>query len=212
MSSSMKTIGRITQLAPALAALALLGAAMSGAQDAPQPEVTPAAQMARHFQHEDALYAAKPTSGQTRTPAEAMALHFQHEDALHRARQEILGSSTGPSRADMIRGGALDRRYGNVWTRVSPAEFRTLVSAFGAEVTTTMTPQQARAELVRGPGLNRLAKQYEATAAPASSTGAADGFDWGDAGVGVGAAFGAMLLAAAGAIALRKRGRIVLHS
>src|SRR2546428_10069714 len=109
-------------------------------------------------------------------------------------------------------GGPLDSRYGNAWTRVPPAEFRPLVSAFGAEVTTTMTPRQARAERVRGPGLNRLAKRYGATAAPASSTGAADGFDWGDAGLGVAAAFGAMLLVAAGAIALRKRGRIVLHS
>jgi predicted CopG family antitoxin len=58
----------------------------SGAQASkPKPEVTPAVQMARHFQHEDALYAARPVTGQTRTPAQAMALHFQHEDALYRA-------------------------------------------------------------------------------------------------------------------------------
>jgi hypothetical protein len=83
-------IGRMTHLALAFAALVLLGAAGSGAQAAkPKPEVTPAVQMARHFQHEDALYAAKPVTSETRTPAQAMALHFQHEDALYRVRNEI---------------------------------------------------------------------------------------------------------------------------
>jgi hypothetical protein len=43
----------------------------------------------------------------------------------------------------------IDPGHGNAWTRVSPAEFRILVEAFGADVTTTMTPQQARAELAR---------------------------------------------------------------
>jgi hypothetical protein len=87
MSTRLKMIGRMTRLALAFAALALLGAAGSGAQAPnPKPEVTPAVQMARHFQHEDALYAAKPVTGQTRTAAQAMALHFQHEDALYAAK------------------------------------------------------------------------------------------------------------------------------
>lgn len=81
-----------------------------------------------------------------------------------------LGNTVGPSRADEVRAAALNSRYGNVWTRVSPAVFRTLVSSFGAEVTVTMTPQQARAELARGSGLNRLAEQYAATAKPISTT------------------------------------------
>lgn len=122
-----------------------------------------------------------------------------------------LSRAAVPSRADMIRAAALDRRYGNVWTRVSPAEFRTLVSAFGADVTTTLSPQQARAELARGQGLNRLAERYTATTKPVSA-GPADGFDWGAAGIGFGAAFGAMFLAAAGALVLRKRARLVFHS
>ena len=136
------------------------------------------------------------------------------------------GDATGPSRADLIRAIALDKRYGNAWTRVSPAEFRTLVAAFGSDVTTTMTPQQARAELARGQGLNQLAERYGAESYPdafgralnrslgqvASTPGASGGFDWVDAGIGLATAFGAMFLAAAAAIALRKRGRIVLHS
>jgi hypothetical protein len=88
MNTCLKMIGRMTQPALAFAALALLGAAGSGAQ-APKPEITPAVQMMRHFQHEDALYAAKLATGQMRTPAQAMALHFQHEDALFRVRDEI---------------------------------------------------------------------------------------------------------------------------
>jgi hypothetical protein len=226
MSTCLKLIGRMTQLALAFAALALLGAAGSGAQaPKPKPEVTPAVQMARHFQHEDALYAAKPVTGQTRTPAQAMALHFQHEDALYRVRDEIrqtrtpvAGSASAASittpqalRALTLRGQALNTLYGNAWTRVSSAEFKTLVAAFGGDVTTTMTLQQAHAELARGQGLNRLAKQYTTASEPVSAV-SDNGFKWGDAGIGVAAAFGAMLLAAAGAIGLRKRGRLVLHS
>jgi hypothetical protein len=115
--------------------------------------------------------------------------------------------TTGPSAADLIRAAALDKRYGNAWTRVSPAEFTMLVNAFGPEVT-NLTPQQARAELARGQGLNTAAKVYATSAGTVSSSGT--GFHWGDAGIGVAAAFGVMLLAAAGAIAFRKRSRVVL--
>jgi hypothetical protein len=65
----------------------------SYAASKPKPEVTAAVQMARHFQHEDALYAAKPVTGQTPTPVEAMAVHFQHEDALYRASAPTSGRS-----------------------------------------------------------------------------------------------------------------------
>lgn len=121
------------------------------------------------------------------------------------------GTTPQALRALMIRGEAMNQLYGNAWTRVSPAEFKTLVAAFGGNVTTTMTLQQARAELARGQGLNLLAKQYTAAAKPVSAV-SGNGFDWGDAGIGVAAAIGAMLLAAASAIGFRKRGRLVLHS
>jgi hypothetical protein len=116
-----------------------------------------------------------------------------------------------PLRADVIRAQALDKLYGNAWTHVTPAQFRRLVTAFGPEVTTTMSPQQARAEFARGQGLNQLAKRY-ATATPPAPVASSNGFDWPDASIGVAVAFGAMLLAAAGAIALRTRSRLVLHS
>lgn len=116
-----------------------------------------------------------------------------------------------PLRAMILRGEAMNRLYGNAWTPVPPAEFRALIRAYSPDVTRTMTPQQARVELARGQGLNRLAEQY-ATATSYASTPSAAGFDWGDAGIGVATAFGAMVLAAAGAIGFRKRGRFVLHT
>jgi hypothetical protein len=59
--------------------------------------------------------------------------------------------------------------------------------------------------------LNRPAKQYT-TAAKLVPAVPGNRFDWGDAGIGVAAAIGLMLLAAAGTIGLRKRGRLALHS
>jgi hypothetical protein len=59
--------------------------------------------------------------------------------------------------------------------------------------------------------LNRPAKQYT-TAAKLVPAVPGNGFDWGDAGIGVAAAIGSMLLAAAGTIGLRKRSRLALHS
>jgi hypothetical protein len=139
-------------------------------------------------------------------PTAHLARHFDHEDRIYGT------ASGGTVSGDEIRAAALDKRYGNTWTRLSPAEFRSLVSAFGPEVMNTMTPQQARAELARGQGLNQLAEQYAMAAAEPTSSGQGTGFDWGDAGIGAAAAFGAMLLAAAGALLLRKRARLVLHS
>jgi hypothetical protein len=121
------------------------------------------------------------------------------------------GTTPQAMRAVILRGEALNQLYGNAWTRLSAAEFKTLVAAFGANVTSTMTPQQARTELARGQGLNRLAKQYTTAAEPVSAV-SGNGFNWGDAGIGVAAAIGSMLLAAAGVIGLRRRHRLVLHS
>jgi len=57
----------------------------SGAQASkPKPEMTPAVQMARHFQHEDALYrASAPTSGRSALAAQVATSHgFDWNDAL----------------------------------------------------------------------------------------------------------------------------------
>jgi hypothetical protein len=114
-----------------------------------------------------------------------------------------------PSAGELARGAALNARYGNAWTRVSSAEFKMLVTAFGPDVMTQLTPNQARAELARGLGLNAVAKTY-ASSVPSVSLSAGSGFHWGDAGIGVAAAFGLMLLAAGAAIGFRKRNKLVL--
>jgi predicted CopG family antitoxin len=57
----------------------------SGAQASNlKPEVTPAVQMARHFEHEDALYrASAPTSGRSELAAQVATSHgFDWNDAL----------------------------------------------------------------------------------------------------------------------------------
>ena len=49
------------------------------------------------------------------------------------------------------------------------------------------------------------------TGVRAVTTSSADGFQWGDAAFGAAAAFGFVLLGAAGALAIRHRGRVILH-
>jgi hypothetical protein len=111
--------------------------------------------------------------------------------------------------ANPAQGHAVNRLVGNTWTRISPAEFRKLVTAFGSDVTTTMTPQKARVALARGQGLNQLAKRYADVTAP-SSASSGSGFDWVAASIGVATATGAILLAMAGLITFRKQRRLVL--
>jgi hypothetical protein len=124
---------------------------------------------------------------------------------------------------DEARARAMNQRYGNAWTRVPPAEFRAVVELLGPDVTTTMTPQEVRAMVARGKELNRLygnawtklsPSQFRALLASGQmlneayeAGGAAprDGFDWGDAGIGVAVVFGTVLIGAAGAVAIRRR-------
>lgn len=100
-------------------------------------------------------------------------------------------AATQPSKGDLIRAAALDRRYGNAWTRVSSGEFVALVKMFGNSVTTRYTPQQLRALVQNG---------EKATSAKSEA------FDWGDAGIGtLGATV--ILLGACAAIAVYVRSR-----
>jgi hypothetical protein len=131
-----------------------------------------------------------------------------------------LGSSSGAAgqtpqaqRALTLRGQALNGLHGNAWTHVSTAEFKTLVEAFGPDVTTTMTPQQVRAELARGEGLSRLARLYATLTTPDSQSASAssgNGFDWGDAAIGAAGGLGIALAGAGGVLALRGR-RTLAH-
>ena len=124
-------------------------------------------------------------------------------------RTVVIGHTVAASMpANLPQGHAANRLVGNTWTRISPAEFRKLVTAFGSVVTTTMTPQQARVALARGEGLNRLAKRYADAAAP-SFASSGSGFDWVVAGIGVATAVGAILIATAW-ITVRRQRRLIL--
>jgi hypothetical protein len=100
------------------------------------------------------------------------------------------------------RGADLNRLYGNAWTRLSTAEYRRLVSAFGIDATDHSTPQELAATLARGEGMNRLYRASTATTVPTSS----GTFQWADAGIGFAAAWGTALLAVGLVFAARRRG------
>jgi hypothetical protein len=141
-----------------------------------------------------ALWAA---GGEAATPATMT----QQEYAALMARSEALDQQYGLGRyAVSSRDEALNARYGNAWTRLSPAEFKTIVDLFGAEAT-TMPLEQLQASVARG-----LALERQAGTARATRVNRSGGFDWGDSGIGAAATFGVALLALAVVIALRRRG------
>jgi hypothetical protein len=58
------------------------------------------------------------------------------------------------------------------------------------------------------PGDYGMPRALPADYEPVGGTSGGRGFDWADAGIGAGAAFGLVLLAAAGAAAVRRRGQL----
>jgi hypothetical protein len=111
--------------------------------------------------------------------------------------------------AELARGEALNKRYH--LGSYSPA-------AQAGPKPAGMTTQQWQAELARGDALNRLyglgayAEGRAASAAGAQEparvvTVASDGFDWGSAGIGAGAAIGIGLLATGMVVGLRQTRR-----
>ncbi len=98
-----------------------------------------------------------------------------------------MGMTSQERHAMLIRGQALNKLYGNGLTRLSPAELRALT--------------------IRSEALNQLYGGKPVVSPPAAGTG--DGFDWGEAGIGVATAFGVSLLGLAGATAVRRRSKVV---
>jgi hypothetical protein len=98
-------------------------------------------------------------------------------------------------RALMIRSEALNNLYGNAVTRLSPRQFRSLYTAGGYR----LAPQEFIALIARSEALNRRYGLGKPTA-PTSSTVqqparvVANGFDWGDFGIGAAAMLGLVLL------------------
>jgi hypothetical protein len=119
------------------------------------------------------------------------------------------GMTAQQYRAELIRGDALDQRY---------HLGKYSLAAQSGPRPAGMTSQQWQAELIRADaldkryGLGRYAGTVDASSvsAPEASqvvSTASDGFDWGSAGIGAGAAVGLGLLASAMAVGLRQSRR-----
>ena len=92
------------------------------------------------------------------------------------------GMTKATSRALHIRSEALNNRYGNAVTRLSPDELNALA--------------------VRSEGLNSYGDTWQASA-PVASTPASSSFAWDDFGIGMATAFGLLLLTGGLAVAVR---------
>jgi hypothetical protein len=70
--------------------------------------------------------------------------------------------------------------------------------------------QSLKADGLRWQGIARVYEQKQ-NGARAASTGTSNGFAWGDAGIGLAAGIGAMLLAGVAAIGFRRQSRLATH-
>jgi hypothetical protein len=116
-------------------------------------------------------------------------------------------------RALMSRSEALNARYGNAVTRLSPQQFKALYAAGGDR----LAPQELLALVARSEALNRRYGLGGTTGSTQSSRvldsqkpvgSAAATFDWGDFGIGAAAMLGVLLLTG-GLIAGSRYGRRV---
>lgn len=96
------------------------------------------------------------------------------------------GMTKATSRALHIRSEALNNRYGNAVTRLSPDELNALA--------------------VRSEGLNSYGKTLQAST-PVASASASTSFAWDDFGIGMAAAFGLVLLTGGLVVAVRTGAR-----
>ena len=121
--------------------------------------------------------------------------------------------STAEYRALMIRSKALNERYGNAVTRLSPQQFKALYAAGGDR----LAPQELVALVARSEALNRRYGLGASTGSTQSSGildsqkpvgSAAATFDWGDFGIGAAAMLGLLLLTG-GLVAGSRYGRRV---
>jgi len=100
------------------------------------------------------------------------------------------GMTKAQYRALHLRSEALNKRYGNAVTRLTPAQF----AAYWKAGAWRLSPDEFNALVVRDKTLR---------ATPAASTSASTSFAWDDFGIGMAAAFGLLLLTSGLAIAVR---------
>ena len=112
------------------------------------------------------------------------------------------GMTKAAYRALHIRSEALNNLYGNVVTRLSPAQF----AAYWNAGASRLSPDEFNALVVRSESLNSDGKTLQAST-PVASTSASTSFAWDDFGIGMAAAFGLFLLTGGLAVAVRTRTR-----
>ena len=109
------------------------------------------------------------------------------------ATSKPAGMSQVAYRALVIRSEALNKRYGNAVTRLSPRQFTELYRAGGNR----MTPEAFSALVIRSEALNRRYgpdRTSQPTKVVEQPTGSGNGFHWGDFGIGAAAMLGLALL------------------
>lgn len=113
-----------------------------------------------------------------------------------------VGMTAAEHRALTIRGQALNERYGNAVTALTPAEFRSLYLSGGER----LTPQELDAVVARSKGLDARYVNHPAPTAHVSNTDQSGStgstINWGYVGI---AGLAAMFLAAASVAATRRR-------
>jgi hypothetical protein len=209
----------------ALAVFAFMSAGISVAQGAPQG-LTPASQIARHFQHEDALYQLSERAASFPTPQglRADGLRWQ---GIAKTHMQLQGAGLEPTWEHQLHSPGSVSQYptpaglkadGLRWLGIARAhelvngeptsqiarhfQHEDALYQLSERAASFPTPQGLRADGLRWQG---IARAYElVNGERLASTGTGNGFDWGTAGIGFATAIVAMLLAGAGAIARRR--------
>ncbi len=101
-------------------------------------------------------------------------------------------------RALQIRSEALNNLYGNAVTRLSPAQFAAYWNAGAWRI----SPNEFNALVVRSEGLNSYGTTLQPST-PVASTSASTSFAWDEFGIGMGTAFGLVLLTGGLTVAVR---------
>lgn len=135
--------------------------------------------------------------GSKMSPEALNALIVRSQAMNQQAAAQFHGLPPAAYAALVARGRALDARYGNALTRLTPRQFTELYQHGGSK----LTPQALNALIVRSEALNKLARTTTPATPPATTNGPS--FAWDDFGIGMAAAFGLVLLTGGLAVAVR---------
>jgi len=124
----------------------------------------------------------------------ALVVRGQAQNSL--AAAQFSGYSAGAFSALQAESRALNARYGNAVTRLSPKSFIELYTAGGSK----LSPEALNALIVRSQAMNRLAAASTSSSPVVTST---TSFAWGDFGIGAAATVGLILLLGGIGVALR---------